>query len=385
MKILFISHSYPPILGGVESQNYNLAQNLAKLTPTKIIANDRGKWWLPVFVPVTFVRAFFLMTNYDACLVGNGVLAPVAAVLKFFHPRKKFFSVIHGLDLTFAYKKGFLPKIYSLINIPSIKKMDKLFMVGNFTIEEALKIGIPKDRCIFIPNGVPIEDFKKDFSREDMSKLFGEDLKNKKLILRLGRFVPHKGTAWFIKNVMPQLDENIVMVATGNRVAKNTAGDPDNFEDCEKAIRENQLEKRVRLIPAIPQKDLLVLLNTADLVVSPNIKYPGSSEGFGINAIEAAACERIVVASDLQGLADAIKNGKNGFLVEPENAEQWIKKIQAIFSAGPEFAKNFGQMAGQFVKENFTWERISKKYLEEMISTCNSKIQMTNDKSNHND
>lgn len=366
MKILFISHSYPPIMGGVESQNYNLAQNLSKLTPTKIIANGRGKWWLPVFVPVTFLRAFFLMTNYDACLVGNGVLAPMAAMLKFFHPKKKFFSVVHGLDITFSYKTGLLPRIYKAINIPSLKKLDKLFMVGNFTIEEAVKIGIPKEQCVFIPNGVPIEDFRKEFSREDLSKLFREELRDKKLILRLGRFVPHKGTDWFINNVMPQLDENIVMIAVGNRVAKNTAGDPDNFEDCEKAIKENHLEKRVRLIPAIPQEDLLLLLNTADLVVSPNINYPGSSEGFGINAIEAAACERIVVASDLQGLADAVKNGKNGFLVESEDAQQWIKKIQAIFSAGPEFAKNFGQMASHFVEENFTWKMISKRYLEEM-------------------
>ena len=58
------------------------------------------------------------MSNYDACLVGNGALAPVASALKFFHPKKRFFSVVHGLDLTFAYKKGILPKIYKNINIP---------------------------------------------------------------------------------------------------------------------------------------------------------------------------------------------------------------------------------------------------------------------------
>ncbi len=369
MKILFISHSYPPILGGVESQNYNLAKGLSLISTTKIIANGKGKWWLPVFVPVTFLRAFFLMTSYDACLVGNGVLAPVAALLKFFHPKKKFFSVVHGLDITFASKPGLLPKIYSLINIPALKNMDKLFMVGHFTIDAAAKVGISKDNCVFIPNGVPIEDYRKKFSRQDLSKIFGADLSDKKLILRLGRFVPHKGTAWFIRNIMPALNEEVVMIATGNRVAKNTAGDPDNFEDCEKAIKENHLEKRVRLIPAIAQSDLEVLLNTADLVVSPNINYPGSSEGFGINAIEAAACERIVLASNLQGLADAVKNGKNGFLVEPEDTEQWVKKIEAIFSAGPDFAKNFGQMAGQFVEENFTWKRISKRYLEEMEKT----------------
>ncbi len=365
-KILFISHSYPPILGGVENQNYNLAQNLAKITPTKIIANGKGKIWLPIFIPLTFFRAFFLMTTYDVCLVGNGVLSPVASLLKFFHPKKKFFSIVHGLDITFAQKKGLLPKIYKHINIPSLKKLDKLFMVGNFTIEVAVKAGIPRNHCTFIPNGVSKNDWRKNFKRSDLSKLIGEETKDKKVILRLARFVPHKGTAWFIQNVMPKLSDDIILVATGYRVAKRTAGDPDNFVDCQKSIQKNHLEKRVKLMPTLSQKKLKILLNTVDLVVSPNINYPGSSEGFGINAIEAAVCERIVVASNLQGLSDAIKNGKSGFLIEPENTEQWVKKIEAIFSAGPEFRKSFGKMASQYVAENFVWEKIAEKYLIEM-------------------
>jgi phosphatidylinositol alpha-1,6-mannosyltransferase len=365
-KILFISHTYPPIVGGVESQNYNLAQSLSKIAQVKIIANGKGKWWLPVFLPVTFFRALFLMITYDACLVGNGVLGPIAASLKFFHPKKKFFSVIHGLDILFAYSKGFLPTIYKNINIPSLKKLDQLFMVGNFTIEEAVKIGIPREKCVFIPNGVFIENLKKSYSREDLSKLWGENTNDKKVILRLARFVPHKGTAWFIRNVMPHLSENILMIATGHRVSKKTAGDPDDFFDCEKAIQEKDLKKRVKLLPDLPQKDLEILLNTVDLVVSPNINYHNSSEGFGINVIEAGACERIVLASNFQGLADAIKDGQNGFLIELENAEKWISKINEIFQKDDAFLKEFGKKTGKFVEENFTWDKISKKYLEEI-------------------
>lgn len=366
MRILFISHSYPPIIGGVESQNYNLAQGLSKLTHVKIIANGKGKWWLPVFVPITFLRAFFIMMTYDVCLVGSGVLAPVAATLKFFHPHKKFISVIHALDVTFSFKKGFLPFVYKNINIPSIKAMDKLLVVGNFGIDALEKAGVPRNHTVFIPNGVPIENIKKDYTRKDLEKLLGENLENKKIIFRLGRFVPHKGTDWFIVNIMPQLDQNIIFVAAGGRVAKNTAGDKDNFTECEKAVKENGLGERVKLIPDIPQKDLEILLNTVDLVVAPNVDIPGSSEGFGINAIEAAACGRIVIASNFQGLADAIKDGENGFLVETGNTEHWIKKINAVLAAGEEFQKSFGQKAHQFVQDNFTWENISKRYLEEM-------------------
>ncbi len=368
-RILFISHSYPPIMGGVENQNYNLARGLKKLTPSKIIANGKGKIWLPIFIPLTFIQALFLMARHEACLVGNGVLAPVAAALKFFYPRKKFFSIVHGLDITFARKKGILPKIYNMINIPSLKRLDKLFMVGNFTIEAAEKEGISRSRCVFIPNGAPLRELRKPHTREELSALFGADVADKKVILRLARFVPHKGTDWFINKVMPKLPEHVVMIAVGHRVSKNTAGDPDNFADCEKAIRDNHLENRVKLRPSIPQRDLEILLNTVDLVVAPNIDYPGSLEGFGINAVEAAACERVVLASNIQGLADAIKDGQNGFLVEPENAGAWVGKMNELLGRDKAYLVRFGKQAGKFTEEHFSWEGISQKYLEEINKT----------------
>ncbi|KKP63847.1 MAG: Glycosyl transferase, group 1 [Candidatus Moranbacteria bacterium GW2011_GWF2_34_56] len=98
---------------------------------------------------------------------------------------------------------------------------------------------------------------------------------------------------------------------------------------------------------------------------SPNVKVPGSMEGFGINAIEGAACAKVVVSSDLEGLKDAVINGKNGFMVEPGNAEQFAKKITAIL-ADENFCINFGKRAQTFTFENFSWPAVGKRYLEEL-------------------
>ena len=365
-KLLFISHSFPPIIGGVENQNFHLSQGLKQLVEVKLIANRRGKKLLPFFLIYAFLKSFFLMSRYDTCLLGNGVLAPLGAVLHFFHPRKKFFCVVHGLDITFAQKSGFLPTVYRKINIPSLQKLNRLFMVGNATIEEAVKAGIPREHCVFIPNGVDFREIKEQHTKKELTEMFGRNIANKKLIVRIGRFVPHKGTSWFIDNVMPRLPENVVMIAAGGRVAIHNTGDRDEFLDCEEAIISNHLEERVRLLPSVPWKQIKLLLNTADLVVSPNIKVPGSMEGFGINVIEAGACGRTVLASNLEGLADAIKNGKNGILVEPENAEKWAKKIKAIFEAGDDFIEKFGERAAKYVKKNYSWNKICRIYLKEM-------------------
>src|SRR4030042_2354499 len=198
MKILFVSHSYPPIWGGVESQNFNLAENLKKFANVKIIANGKGKKYLPIFLPLTFLRVLFLMIWYDACILGNGVLAPLGEGAKIFHRSKKFFCIVHGLDVTFANKKGILSKIYKNVNIVSLKRLNKLIMVGNATIEEAVKSGIRREKCVFIPNGINPDEFGEFHEREELKKVLAEDTDDKKIIFRLARFVPHKGTSWFI-------------------------------------------------------------------------------------------------------------------------------------------------------------------------------------------
>ncbi|MFA6183696.1 MAG: glycosyltransferase family 4 protein [Parcubacteria group bacterium] len=364
-RVLFISRAYPPVLGGIENQNYGIATELSQLTKVKIIANKKGKKNLPFFLLQATFGALFSLWKYDIVLFGDGVLAPLGVFLKFFHPRKKFVSIIHGLDITFAYKKSLMGKIYRLINIPALKKMNKLIMVGNHTISEATEFGIDKEKCVFIPNGFDADKVCDNYTRKDLAEVLNMDLTGKKVILRVGRFVRHKGLDWFIDKVMPLLPENYILIGAGGRVSKRTVSDEDTFPDCEENIKKNNLENRVKLFPNIPQETLNIIFNTVDLFVSPNIKVAGSMEGFGINAIEGTACAKVVVASNLEGLKDAIINGKNGFMVEPKNTEQYLKKIKAILE-DDKFRIAFGKRAQNFTFENFSWEVVGKKYLEEL-------------------
>jgi len=365
IKILFISRAYPPVMGGIEMQNFGIGQALSKITETKVIANTRGKKFLPVFVPWLTLKGFFLLSKFDVVLFGDGVLSPIGAFWKIFFPKKKFVSIIHGLDITFAHKKSILGKIYRAVNIPSHKKLDKLIMVGNETIQEALKIGIPENKCVFIPNGLDLDEICGTYARKDLANILGMDLDEKKVIFRGGRFTKHKGVEWFLREVMPKLPENFILVAAGGAIASKTAGDENNLINCQKATEELGLEKRVKLLVNIPREQMKILFNTADIYISPNIKVAGSMEGFGITAIEAGACGRVVLASNLEGLKDAIKDGENGFLLPSEDTDSWTEKIMQVLS-DDNFRQEFGKKAKKFVEENYTWEKISQKYLEEI-------------------
>lgn len=349
MKILFISHTYPPITGGVENQNYELSTWLSKIADVKLIANKK-RWLILPFLPYSAVRALASSRKYDVLVLGSCLLGGVGWIVKIF-TNKPVLSVAHGLDLTWRNK--IYQKLWVKIFIP---KLDKLVAVGNETIRVAEEKGIAREKLVFIPNGVNLENHAGNFSRADLEKLLGENLRDRKVILTSGRLAKRKGVAWFIRNVMPKLDKNIIYVVAGNG--------PDK-ENIAQAIAENNLSDRVKTLGYVTNSERDMLFHTCDVFVQPNIKVHGDMEGFGISVIEAAYCGIPVIASNLEGLKDAIKDGQNGFLVESENAEGYVTKINELL-ADDVSRRAFGQKASQYVIDNYSWEKISKNYLSEI-------------------
>ena len=350
LKILFISRAYPPTVGGIENQNYELGEWLGKIADVKIIANKRGKNFLPFFLPYAICKSLFIAKNYDVILLGDGVLSVVGYKLKFFC-KKPVICVVHGLDLTF--KNFFYQKLW--INW-FLKKMDRIIAVGNETVRIAKEKGISEDKIVFIPNGVDTEKHLVSATRDDLEKIIGQPIAGKKILLTSGRLAKRKGVAWFISNVMPKLGEEFLYII---------AGDGKDKENIENAIKNTNLENRVLMLGYVPDKQRNILLNTADLFLQPNIKVHGDMEGFGISIIEAGACRLPVLASNIEGLKDAIKDGQNGFLVQSEDTDAFIQKINELFSQGNP-REIFGEKVREFVVQNYNWEYIAKLYLSEI-------------------
>jgi glycosyltransferase involved in cell wall biosynthesis len=216
--------------------------------------------------------------------------------------------------------------------------------------------GIAPERIVFIPNGVDTEKHIGNYARKDLERFLGVNLEGKKVILTSGRLAKRKGAAWFVSEVMPKLAKDVIYAIAG-------AG-PDQ-ENIKKAVTKNNLSSRVKMLGYVSDENRDLLFNVCDLFVQPNIKVPDDMEGFGISVIEAASCKLPVIASDLEGLKDAVKDGQNGFLVESGNAYAWVNKINEILSDNV-FRKEFGEKARQYVAENYGWEKIARKYLEEI-------------------
>ncbi|KKP93320.1 MAG: Glycosyl transferase, group 1 family [Candidatus Moranbacteria bacterium GW2011_GWE1_36_7] len=349
LKILFISHTFPPTVGGVETQNFELSVWLPAYAEIKLMANKR-RWMLPFFLLYAPIKAILISRKYDVILLGSGILGNACWLIKKI-TKKPVIIITHGLDLT--WKNKFYQKLWVNNFIPTA---DKLIAVGNETITAGIERGIPTEKFVFIPNGVDTEKNLTEASRADLERITGQSTANKKILMTSGRLAKRKGVAWFISNVMPKLNENFLYIVAG-------AG-PDK-ENINQAIKDNSLENRVIMLGYIPDQDRNILWATADLFVQPNIKIAGDMEGFGISVIEAGACRLPVLASDLEGLKDAIKEGKNGFLVESENTQEYVQKINELFENGSP-REIYGESVRNYVIENYQWKNIAKIYLGEI-------------------
>lgn len=348
LRILFISRAYPPVVGGIENQNYALSMWLKKHGEVTVIANRFGKKFLPFFLPYALIRTLVCARRFDAILLGDGVLSVIGWAAKLLYKKKAVLSVVHGLDITYPFF------LYQLLWVRIfLPKLDRLIAVGNETIEIGVAHGIPKKKFFFIPNGIdPQAHYHPEFTKKDLEGILGESVREKHVLLTSGRLARRKGVAWFIRNVLPLLPRETIYVV---------AGEGDDRDNIRQAVQETRAFERVKLLGYVSDRARDILMSTSDLFIQPNIPIPGDTEGFGISVLEAASSGIPVIVSRLEGLKDAIANQKNGILIEPENARAWQESIEHMLSDEHE-RRAFGERARRYTAEHFNWATLSACY-----------------------
>jgi hypothetical protein len=99
-----------------------------------------------------------------------------------------------------------------------------------------------------------------------------------------------------------------------------------------------------------------------DLLDAAIFVYITHAEGLGSGALLAMAAGVAVIASDVGGLPEAIRDGENGLLVE--NRPEAIADALTKLLADPAYARALGHAARQTVAERFTVDRMVRRTME---------------------
>lgn len=356
--ILYITRKFPPSIGGMQRFNEKLVKHLSQLEEIQLIKWGGSQIFLPFFIIYTFFRALLIIwtKNIHCIYVSDGVLSPLGLILKWC-TKKPTISNIHGSDIAFN------SRLYQSVIPKCLTKLDKVICVSETLKEECKKRGILIENISVIPNGVDIDDFSHEKSVQNMQILENSlmtKLNGKKILLSVGRLIPNKGFNHFIKNILPLVlikHSDIIYLIVGEGPERKT---------IETTINDMNYQHHVKLLGELPMdsETLTRLYCQSDIFIMPNIPYPGKKEGFGIVSIEAGAAGLPVVASNVDGIVQAIKNGENGFLIRHDDFQGFADKVLELIK-NDEYRISFGQKTREFVKQHYDWAIIAKQYQQE--------------------
>lgn len=356
MKILYISRRYPPSTGGMEKLAYEVYSRLSKKEEVEFLTWGGSNKWLFIILPFfVFKSIFILLTKkIDVIHIGDGSISPLLLVLKIFG--KPAAVTIHALDITYSNR------LYQFLIPKCVGRANKIICISNYAKEECIKRKIAEKKTAVILCGVSDEFYIKDKNtdklKKEIEKKFNISLGNKKIIFSVGRLVERKGFCWFIEKVVPQA------IRERKDLVYILAGDGPCRKKIDDIIYKNNLNDCVYALGKIDDGTLKLLYNLSDIFIMPNIPIKGDAEGFGLVVLEAASCKLPIIASNLEGIKDAIKDYKKGFLSAPKDEERYLKVISDLLKKTKD-EKEDSDKDREYIINNYSWDLICEKYVEE--------------------
>lgn len=385
MEILFVSHKYPPAIGGMERQSFELIKGM----------NHFAKVHKIVYTGEESVLSFFLKLERRILQMlrlhpGIGLIhfndALIGSVALYFHhryPQVKKTVTVHGLDVVFPWS------YYQQKILPMFGQFDRIIAVSNATKQAITAIGIPAGLVTVIPNGVDHRfAAPPDHTLDELKMRYPFLADHGTYFVLLGRPVKRKGFSWLLREVVPQLPEGSGIVMAGPLRTSKTAwrfwlslcpsawrrlvelflGYPTDEAEIVRLLRQPSLTNKVCHLGKIPEGDLHALLHHASAFLMPNIPVGGDMEGFGLVCLEASGAGAPVFASALEGITDAVIHGKNGLYVPPADAEEWIKALSQLVQ-NPTLYQEMAIDFQRYTVQHFGWGQMCETY-----ATCFRKL-----------
>jgi len=168
------------------------------------------------------------------------------------------------------------------------------------------------------------------------------------IVLFTGRLVSAKGISVLIDaigSVLERTNAHFVFVGGGNRKPY-----------VERMKRQGIPDSKYTFLGYLKtREDMVSAYNMADVYVAPTLY-----ENLPIRILEAMACERAVVATDVCAIPEAIQSGVNGILVPPRDPLALADALVLLLEDGA-LRTRMGRKARQSVLDGFAWEDIAER------------------------
>ena len=361
MKIGIVSQSYYPRFGGVTEHVHHTALELRKRGHEVLIitshfrrgesANGNGVARIGHNLLIPFNGAFVdlavglrleqqmrvLLRTWDFDVLHTHAplvpTLPLMAVKAASCAQVGTFHTTGGRSRLLELMKGYLT--------PLIDKLDARIAVSN-TARDYAAAYFP-GRYQVIPNGVDVERFHPSVQPFEAWREPGRIN-----LLFVGRLDPRKGVQLLL-DAMPEVVER-----TAGRARLLVVGDSYLRSKFESSVAP-RIREHVRFLGHVPSADLARWYATGDIFVSP----ASGNESFGIVLLEAMACGRPVVASDIPGYRSVVVPDVNGLMFPPGDRAALARTLAGLVD-DPERRQALA-IRGRARALEFAWPRVTDR------------------------
>jgi L-malate glycosyltransferase len=282
---------------------------------------------------VDLIHANSVRAGLVSCVARAVGGAPVIAHVRDCYPPGEVLTSVSRLALAAGAKALVFNSGYT----------ERCFMTGAVPLRERV-------RCAVVPNGVDLEAFTPVRSVGQARTELGLPTQGV-MIGVIGQMTPWKGHDDAV-HVLAHLlgmghDARLLLVGSAKFVARAGRFDhPRYVAELHELVRRLGLQERVTFLGE--RDDVPRVLEALDVAL-----VPSSQEPFGRGVIEAMAMARPVVATNVGGPAEIIRDGVDGVLLPPDQPAAWAEAVDSLLRR-PERAHAMGQHGRQRVRERFT-------------------------------
>lgn len=290
--------------------------------------------------------AVYAKMNYDVVIIHDPQPLPL---IDFYKKRQPWIWRCH-IDLSdpqpelWEFLKGFILR-YDLTILSNESYAKKDLPVQQKIVQPVIDPLSPKNMPL---SNSMIDKYLKKFGVKT----------DKPLLTQISRFDKWKdplGVIEVFKKVKQKIDCRLVLCGS------MATDDPEGIRIYEKVkLRANSFINSGDIILITHENNILVnaLQRVSAVIIQKSIR-----EGFGLTVTEALWKEKPVVASQVGGIPLQIKDGKNGFLLEPTDNNGFADRIVELMK-NPSLGHKLGTAAREHVRKHFLVTRLLGDYLD---------------------
>lgn len=268
-----------------------------------------------------------------------------SAFAKVFSSSKRWVIVYRNIDdPTYWVRDAWRRWYYRAIVMPQV---DGVIGVSQATLHKVKTLYQLKAPMRFVPNGVDPIPLEQAPSRNAARQQF-QISPNAKVLLFIGNLTQQKRPDRFLRMVHSLCEAIPALQAW-------FLGDGPLRAELEAETRRLGLQNHVRFWGY--QKEIATYLTAADLLA-----VTSDSDGIPAVILEAAWLGVPVVATQVGGIAECVRDGETGLLVDPQEEAELVRKTRLLLE-DPTIRNTMGQCAQRWAKDNFAIDKVAQQYI----------------------